>query len=69
MNFAQLSALLCLPQDTLISVAFTTSLLSRALLSAEPVIYYVSYLIYLANVSLSAFLALFWILLLTAPSA
>ena len=37
MNLAQLSALLCLPQDTSNSVAFTTSLLSRALLSAEPV--------------------------------
>ena len=69
MNFAQLSALLYLPPDTSHSVALTTSLLSCAPLSAEPVVNYVSYLIYLANISLSDFLALFWILLLTAPSA
>jgi len=57
------------PQDTTASMASHSGFLSRALLSSEPVVYYVLYLIYLANVSLSDFLALFWILLLTAPSA
>ena len=57
------------PQDTTASMASHSGFLSRALLSSEPVVYYVLYLIYLANVSLSDFLALLWILLLTAPSA
>ena len=68
MIFAQLSTILCLPQDTSNSAAFTTSLLSHALLS-EHVVPYVSLLDYIANVLLSDFLALYWILFLSAPSA
>jgi len=43
--------------------------MSRALLPEPAISYYVSLLDYIANVSLSDFLALYWILFLSAPSA
>ena len=51
------------------SVALTTSILSRAPLSAEPVVPYVFFLDYIANVSLINLLALYWIIFLSAPAA
>ena len=67
--FAPLSPLLCPPQDNIASVTPQSSIMSRALLPEPAIAYYVSLLDYIANVSLSDFLVLSWILFLSAPSA